>query len=618
MPGQGAPPAQDPLRAENAALDEQIKLLVRAEERLGRSQIALDRQLRLVRALSDFALGCGASDGAEAIVQRAFELLTTVFEFSHAFAIGVEPTSGTLAWIEHLGARRRACRAGVPAGPLLTMEARAIVRLDGRSARWIRALPMAMREPSSEGSVDVREDDWLTLWPLHAVAGGAPTTYLGALFLAGDASFYRKPPDDERLPHLQLLSLHVERALQTTTLLADLQTKGAELADANARLSGSLERLERTQAQLLQSQKMEAIGRLAGGVAHDFNNLLGVILAHAELILEAGPGTEEQAEDLRAIVDASHRGSEIIRRLLRVGGQRHGTPERIDLNEFVMQAMKVLGRLIGERIEVILRLDQGIAHVKADRAHLDQILMNLVVNARDAMSGGGTLTIETRWASPEEVGAPSGPPSVTLSVRDTGVGMSEETIAKIFEPFFTTKVASKGSGLGLAIVYGLVAQGGGRVSVTSALGEGSSFAVALPAATSSHRGPTSVRPRAKCALVAEDEDDIRHVVARVLRQLGYEVTEARNGVEADRLVRSGACEPEVLVTDVVMPGMGGPELARQLREARPTMPVLFMSGYAADQLDFEHLEGDRSTFLPKPFTPQALRDRVEELVRGRK
>ena len=379
--------------------------------------------------------------------------------------------------------------------------------------------------------------------------------------------------------------------------------------------------------QFRQAQKMEAVGQLAGGVAHDFNNLLTVISSYSELVLGALAPDDERRADLEEIQAAAARATALTRQLLAFSRRQVLQPTVLSLNAVVTHAENLLGRLMGEDVALVTRLDPALGSVKADAGQLEQVIMNLAVNARDAMPGGGTLTIETRnveiggaaAGAPESVVPPGG--YVLLRVADTGTGMDAGTRARIFEPFFTTKEPGKGTGLGLATVYGIVKQSGGYIFVDSEPGRGAAFRVYLsrlaePAAAGAARPlpPKSVAG-SETVLLVEDEEAVRAVACQSLRRLGYTVLEARNGESAAQLAAAqGAIA--ILVTDVVMPGMNGRALADRLRARRPRLKVLFVSGYADNAVLQDGVLEPGLSFLQKPFTPEGLAQKVREVLDG--
>jgi PAS domain S-box-containing protein len=381
----------------------------------------------------------------------------------------------------------------------------------------------------------------------------------------------------------------------------------------------------RMETALLQAQKMEAVGQLAGGVAHDFNNLLCVISASAHLIRsEVGPGAAV-AEDVREIAEAVERAQGLTRRLLAFSRRQVLQPRVLRLGEVIDETARMLRRLIGENIELRVASAAGLWSVRADPGQVEQVVVNLAVNARDAMPSGGRLTVETRNAVVDEAqaarheGATAGP-HVVLEVADTGCGMDAATRARIFEPFFTTKPSGKGTGLGLSTVYGVVRQSGGFVEVVTAPGRGSAFRVYLPrceapdAAAPERPAPEPAARPAERILLVEDEAAVRSVAVRALRRLGYVVEEAPDAAAALALVRGGLAA-DLLVTDVVLPGPSGPQLVERLRAEGFAAPVLFMSGYAADAVAPGALPAG-AEFLEKPFTVEALAEKVRAAMRA--
>jgi two-component system cell cycle sensor histidine kinase/response regulator CckA len=382
------------------------------------------------------------------------------------------------------------------------------------------------------------------------------------------------------------------------------------------------ERVE-LEEQLNQAQKMEAVGRLAGGVAHDFNNLLTVILGYSDLLLEQldeNPVLFQEVDEIRRAAD---RAATLTRQLLTFSRKQVRSQRPVDLDVVIEGMGGMLRRLIGEDIELTLRLSGTLALTRVDPVQIEQIVMNLAVNARDAMPQGGRLTLETANVELRDHHAPRRAVEpgayVMLAVSDTGHGMDAATQAHLFEPFFTTKAPGKGTGLGLSTVYGIVRQSGGTVLVTSEPGRGSTFRVYLPQvreeAGAEVRPPRPGRPPGSESIaLVEDEPLVRNLVSEVLRKSGYQVVEFANGREALARSRRGLDDVRLLVTDVVMPGLSGVELAREMARARPDMRVLFLSGYAEDLVGLKEALGPWRAFLPKPFMPDTLLRRVRELL----
>jgi two-component system cell cycle sensor histidine kinase/response regulator CckA len=373
---------------------------------------------------------------------------------------------------------------------------------------------------------------------------------------------------------------------------------------------------------LRQAQKMEAVGRLAGGVAHDFSNVLAVILGYSDLLLrDLPPGDPRIREYAEGIVEAAHRAVGVTRQLLTLSRKKLLRPEVLSVNKVVQDLGKLLSRAIGERIELTTRLGEGVPPVIADSDQLAQVLLNLAVNARDAMAEGGPLEITTATveltAPAPDLGIPAGR-YVTLSVKDGGCGMRDDVRARIFEPFFTTK--ESGTGLGLATVYGIVRQAGGAIRVESRLGAGSTFTVYLPAAD--ERTQRVVLPVATSAprglgetvVLAEDEEPLRILIGRVLAGSGYQVISGRNGFEALEAVHARGGRVDLLLTDLVMPRMTGAELASALGGEQPGMKILFMTGHTDDPAVLGRFDQGAAEVLQKPFTNEALLGIVRRLL----
>jgi hypothetical protein len=379
------------------------------------------------------------------------------------------------------------------------------------------------------------------------------------------------------------------------------------------------------EAQLRQSQKMEAIGRLAGGIAHDFNNLLTVINGYSELMLQSLPVGESHRDTLEQIRHAGEKAATLTRHLLAFSRQQVLQPRILDLNAVVANMDTMLKRVIGEDIDLLTILSPGLTPVKADPGQIQQILMNLVVNARDAMPNGGRLTIETADVvldtdyARRHVGVSPGR-YVMLAVSDTGCGMDKQTQARIFEPFFTTKEEGKGTGLGLSMVYGIVKQSGGNIWVYSEPGRGTTFRIYLPRIEGVAEGvaPDKAQepvPRgSETILLVEDDAGVRNLAKKILQTQGYTVLEAAQGEDALRLSGQHGGLIHLMVTDMVMPEMSGRELAERLKPLRPHMKVLLVSGYT-DKAMLHHGELDPGmAFLQKPFTPQTLARKVREVL----
>jgi PAS domain S-box-containing protein len=387
-------------------------------------------------------------------------------------------------------------------------------------------------------------------------------------------------------------------------------------------------RAQELEEQLRQAQKIEAIGRLAAGVAHDFNNLLMVITGRGHILLHRLGRDHPLRRHVELIQDTALRAGALTRQLLAFSRKQVPEPALLDLSAVLLDMAPMLQRLIGEEIALAVEPGRGLGRVRADRSQVEQVVMNLVVNARDAMPEGGRLTLETRETALDEAFAASHPgarpgPCVALAVRDTGVGMDAATCARLFEPFFTTKGPGKGTGLGLATVYGIIKQSGGYIDVDSAPGRGSAFTVYLPRAEAAAPAPPPEADRppleslrgVETVLLVEDEEAVRDLACEVLQQAGYTVLGARHGGEALLLSDRHPGPIHLLLTDVVMPELGGRELARRLTVARPELRVALMSGYSDETLEAHGVLGAPG-FLRKPITPEALLRSVREVLAG--
>jgi PAS domain S-box-containing protein len=378
---------------------------------------------------------------------------------------------------------------------------------------------------------------------------------------------------------------------------------------------------KRLERRLADAEKMEAIGRLAGGVAHDFNNLLTVINGYADILLARDGGGEE----LEEIARAGRQAAALTRQLLAFSRRQVLHPRILDLNEIVSGMETMLHRIIGDDVSVGIRLQPDLAPVEADRAQIERVILNLAANARDAMPDGGALTIETanvdvdaeqvRLHGDEGIVGPH----VVLAVSDTGMGMDEEVRKHLFEPFYTTKAAGAGTGLGLATVFGVVKQSGGGIYVYSEPGRGTTFKVYLPAAadapaTEAAAGEPDAAGGSETIMVVEDDDGVRDLVRLMLEANGYEVLTVQDPDEAARVCAERPCGVDLLLTDVMMPDVNGAALAEQLGALAPGLRVLFMSGYSDEAVQRHGMLGDHAAFLEKPFTERTLARKVREVL----
>ena len=442
--------------------------------------------------------------------------------------------------------------------------------------------------------------------------GASLTTLLVALIAVGHAARGGGPFVMQTVPSTAAALLLYIGVLAATAL-----TLGAVAAQNR--------RAEALEVQSRQAQKMEAIGRLAGGIAHDFNNILTAILGTSQLLLEhLVPGSRGH-DDVEEIQRAGQRAAGLTRQLLLFSRQQVLEPRVLDLNAVVVQAQAMLRRLIREDVELRTALAPDLGTIWADAGQVEQVILNLTVNARDAMPAGGVVTIET--ANVELNGAyaerhvPARPgPYVLLAVSDTGVGMDAATLARVFEPFFTTKGPGEGTGLGLATVYGIVKQSSGYIWAYSEPGRGATFKVYFPRAGAAPEPgvesgvPVGAPGGSEVVLVVEDQDDVRRLTVRILEGRGYRVLSAASGEEALRLVRHNGSAIDLLLIDVVMPGTSGPEVVRLLEPARPAMKVLYMSGYPDASIVHQGLLKPGLAFLQKPFSPEALAQKVRDVL----
>ena len=411
---------------------------------------------------------------------------------------------------------------------------------------------------------------------------------------------------------------------ETVHLNSELNKRVAELLAANEQLADEMIERQHLEEQLRHSQKLEAIGQLAGGIAHDFNNLLTAILGYADLLIAEFDHDERLGGYASEIHRAGDRAAALVQQLLGFSRKQMVRPRVVDVNAVLGDSRRLLERVIGEHLRLDVIDADGEAPVFMDPVQIEQILVNLVVNARDAMPDGGIVTIRASTTTlglddceSREKAHPG--EYCVVEVIDTGVGMDQGTIDRIFEPFFTTKGRAEGSGLGLATTYGIVRQNNGFIEVHSHLGCGSTFRVFLPMqygveVVEEQAGIYETPRGTECILLVEDEDTVRELASTVLRQWGYNVLEARHADEAVSIWRRERDEIDLLLTDVIMPGSDGRKLCQQLRKERPDIPVLFMSGYDDKMMNRRSELGDMPNFIPKPFTAQKLTVKVREVL----
>jgi two-component system, cell cycle sensor histidine kinase and response regulator CckA len=501
-----------------------------------------------------------------------------------------------------------------------------------QEARGARDLLRSIAEHSPAGIVTTDVRGRITYWSPRAeeLLGYRPEEVLGRPVSelqrggreAAQVVMRRLRAEDRVREHAEILARD-GRWMECRFSLALLRDPAGAEVGTLAILEDTSDR-KRLEAQLRQAQKMEAVGRLAGGIAHDFNNLLAVIMGHSDLIRSALRKGDAMSHDVEQIRRASERAATLTRQLLAFSRRQFLQPQVIDVNTLVGNLATMLRRLIGEHVQLELRLDPQTGRVSADPGQLEQVIMNLAVNARDAMPQGGRLTLETGPADLEQSFVSAHPGSVAgghvrLSIHDTGCGMGPEILSHLFEPFFTTKEPGRGTGLGLSTVYGIVKQHRGYIDVTSEPGRGTSFAVYLPRIEAPATPERSARegPRLggrETVLFVEDEVALRDLIHRVLTNGGYTVLAAGDGQEALGLVEAHAGPIDVIVTDVIMPLMSGPELAARIRMRDPGVQLLYVSGYTADQLRSQTDLGADATLLPKPFTSDGLLRKIREVL----
>jgi two-component system cell cycle sensor histidine kinase/response regulator CckA len=460
---------------------------------------------------------------------------------------------------------------------------------------------------------------WANMTPPEWVSlNAAATEQLRSEGVAGpwEKEYLRK--DGSRVP--VLVGVATLEGNRNLSLSIDLSAR----KEAEAGQTRAEEALRQSEEQLRQAQKMEAVGRLAGGVAHDFNNVLSVIMSYGELILGDLKPADPLRADIEEIRKAASRAAGLTRQLLLFSRQQVVEPKVIDLHDVLKSMDKMLQRILGEDVDLVLLAPKSIGRVKVDPSHVEQVILNLVVNARDAMPTGGKLTIETSNVVLDEHYTDNHLPSkpgqyVMMAVSDTGTGMDRDTQARIFEPFFTTKEKGKGTGLGLSTVFGIVKQSNGSIWVYSEPGKGTTFKVYLPRVDAEvdvlrpSVPPTTLLGK-ETILLVEDEEQVRAVVLSVLRRQGYHVIPAQNAGEALLLCERHSGKIDLLLTDVVMPQMSGPDLARRLASIRPGMRVLCMSGYTDDSIVRHGVLESGVAFIQKPVTPALLARKVREVL----
>jgi PAS domain S-box-containing protein len=510
-------------------------------------------------------------------------------------------------------------------------------------AERTRALLAAIVQSSNDAIVSKRLDGTITSWNAAAerlfgftaqeAVGQSISILIPSDRLDEERGFLARIAEGQRVDHYETMRRRKDGGLVAVSVsVAPILDDSGSVVGASKTARDLTaqhradEALRRTEEQLRQAQKMEAVGRFAGGIAHDFNNVLSVILSYSEMLLGDLKPSDPTSTDIQEIRKAAQRAADLTRQLLMFSRQQIIAPRVLDLNEVLAGLDKMLRRILGEDVDLVFVPAPALGRILADPSNVEQIIMNLVVNARDAMPVGGKLTIETNnveldeaYAS-EHLGTAPGP-HVMLAVTDTGSGMDAATQARIFEPFFTTKEAGKGTGLGLSTVFGIVQQSSGSVWVYSEPDKGTTFKVYFPrnevAVDLEVPAPAPLTLRgSETILLVEDQEQVRIVAHSILKRNGYRVIVAQNAGEALLVCERHPGRIQLLLTDVVMPQMSGPELARRLGSTRPDMKVLCMSGYTDDSIVRHGVLDSGFAFLQKPFTPESLTRKVREVLDG--
>jgi signal transduction histidine kinase len=584
----------------NVALNATVEAIQRTHAQLTDAMADTEAARKRLAMLHDIDLAIIAERAPAAIAEAVLWRLRDLLGVPRAIVNLFDWTNNEVEWLAAVGRHR------MHLGPGLRYPMSLAGNLEGLRRGEPQTVDVKALPPSPEADALLASGVHVYM-VVPMIAGGE---LIGSISFGGETATF--PDDQVRIA--QEVAAQLAIALRQARLIEKVQT--------------SYEDLKRTQEQLTQAQKMEAIGQLAGGVAHDFNNLLTVIGGRSSLLLQKLGPDDPGRKHVELIERTSQRAAGLTRQLLAFSRKQVLQPKTIDLNALAAGVMPMLRRLIGEHIEIVMVPGPDLGYVMADPGQVEQVIMNLVVNARDAMPDGGMVKIETANREvPEARLHAQGqvPPGryVIVSVQDAGSGMDAPTLARIFEPFFTTKERGKGTGLGLSTVHGIVHQSGGYIGVDSVVGRGTTFTIYLPriaelvsVTAAPTRTPEELMRGTETVLLVEDEADVRQLSSEILKTCGYTVLETGDPLEALMIgeQRNGAID--LLLTDMVMPGMGGSELAERLAATNPKLRVLRMSGYADEMVAAAASEPAR-LFLPKPFTPHDLAKTVRQALGGR-
>ncbi len=621
------------LRRENTALEEQVKLLVRTEHRLSIYQSTVQRQLEriegAVRMFADFDI----REDEVGVLAKLVEFMEEHFLVHACATLEAEIERREIQYVPRASQGLRVKtpstrvnnnldqRLGQVLAPI--QDVTVVIESASTTMSSITSFFQAM-DPVLPLSPD--GGDRYVIVPIRPSAGSKHWFLILATFAKGRMSHYVAAPSESDASFFSLVARHMARLINDRRQTNSLRRERIKLSESNDALQRSLEELRQTQERLVRSTKLEAVGRLSAGVAHDFNNLLTLILGYgAELRHEFSNGTRQRG-DVDAILEAGNRAAELTRQLLVFGRGRRVRTQHVNLNQVVEDMLNMLRRLLSEDIEFQCDLSSGELPIIADPSELEQVVMNLVINAQDAMPRGGRLVVSTRRTMaliPTEPGGPkpdASVPCAVLSVSDTGMGMDEKTRGRVFEPFFTTKEVGEGTGMGLAIVYGVVSDIGGAIDVHSRVGSGTRFDVQIPlcerssSATDGQRTSSEAHMHGARIVVLEDEPGIRRLCERILSARGFEVILCDSPNQVMDAVTNTSRPAELLLLDVVMPGTCGPEVAKAVRRTHPHLPILFMSGHTRSKLDAHEFDGDRHQLIRKPFAPAKLIDAVQDAL----